>query len=276
MFSKREELVDQIEKKIISNLSILKNNWLNPIKTNTKHFFLDDLLPENVCKEIYKSFPKDPHDFKKLKSFREKKNTIQYIKDLDDIIEDIIYAFQDNKIIKLISEITDIQNLIADPHLYAGGISMMRKGDFLNPHIDNSHDKDKKNYRRLNLLFYVSPDWKDEYGGNFELWDDRVQVPKAILSKFNRLIVMETNRKSWHSVNKVYVEGHRCCVSNYFFSKDSLNDDDYFHVTSFTGRPEEKMKRLISSFDNNLRNLASNFFGRGRGKNSVNIVSKGQ
>ena len=61
----------------------------------------------------------------------------------------------------------------ADPSLYAGGISVMGQDDFLNPHIDNSHDGDQKLYRVVNLLYYVSPDWKEEYGGHLELWDER-------------------------------------------------------------------------------------------------------
>ena len=55
-----------------------------------------------------------------------------------------------------------IDNLEFDETLYAGGISLMKNKDFLNPHLDNSHDKDKKKYRRLNLLYYVTPDWKYE------------------------------------------------------------------------------------------------------------------
>ena len=39
------------------------------------------------------------------------------------------------------------------------GLAMF-EGDFLNPHVDNSHDANREKYRRLNLLFYVSPDWK--------------------------------------------------------------------------------------------------------------------
>ena len=52
--------------------------------------------------------------------------------------------------------------------LYAGGISMMAPGHFLNPHIDNSHDKFRQRYRVLNLLSYVSPDWDQTRGCNLE------------------------------------------------------------------------------------------------------------
>ena len=113
----------------------------------------------------------------------------------------------------------------------------MKKNDFLNPHIDNSHNVDKQKYRRLNLLYYVSPNWDISKGGNFELWDKKVQNPKVIISKFNRLVVMETGPETYHSVNPVLVDEIRYCVSNYYFSKKSFNGKEYNHVTSFTGRP---------------------------------------
>jgi len=65
---------------------------------------------------------------------------------------------------------------------------------------------------------------------------ERISV--ILTSKFNRLVVMETNETSWHSVNKVLVETPRCHGSNYFFRKQSPKVDmNYYHVTSFMGRP---------------------------------------
>jgi len=154
--------------------------------------------------------------------------------------------------------------------LYAGDASMMFGGDFLNPHIDNSHDANREKCRRLNLLFYVSPDWKLENGGNFELWDNKVAFPKTIISKFNRLVVMETNKQSFHSVCPVLTSKPRCCISNYYFQKNSPYGKEYFHVTSFTGRPNEAVKRVFGKIDNLARNIISRNLKIGRGKNKMN------
>jgi len=45
----------------------------------------------------------------------------------------------------------------------------MAKENFLNPHLDTSHDKNREMYRVLNLLYYVTPDWSHEQGGKLEL-----------------------------------------------------------------------------------------------------------
>jgi Rps23 Pro-64 3,4-dihydroxylase Tpa1-like proline 4-hydroxylase len=165
-----------------------------------------------------------------------------------------------------VRQITGIEGLEADPELYAGGISLMGKGDFLNPHIDNSHDARRARYRRLNLLYYISPDWKLPNGGNLELWDERVLRPMVIESRFNRLVVMETNRTSWHSVNPIRVEQDRCCVSNYYFSTRSPESRPYYHVTSFLGRPDQVGLRAWGRVDNLIRQTVAVVSGKSRGK----------
>ena len=105
-----------------------------------------------------------------------------------------------------------------------------------------------------------------EYGGNFELWDKKVEKPLQIPSFFNRLVVMETTASSWHSVSPVLHDISRCCVSNYFFTSESPDKNDYYHVTSFLGRPDEKLKRLYGRLDNILRNTFATVTGISRGR----------
>ena len=199
----------------------IRASWNSPNISSTRYFVIDDLLPQDITMEIFNSLIAHERYFNLRSSFREKKKTLAKLKLLPKVITEITFAFQHDSVIRKMEELTGIENLKGDPQLYAGGLSMMSKGDFLNPHIDNSHDSEKTRYRRLNLLFYVTPDWSLESGGNLELWDDKVEIPVTIASNFNRLAVMETSDKSWHSVNRVLAEIPRCCVSNYFFSKQS-------------------------------------------------------
>ncbi len=266
----KNRLVELLMAKLSKELKVLQEQWNNPIGTSTKHFYLDNLLPDDVALEIYNAFPKDARGFYNRESFREKKKTSANLADYEKILSDITYAIQDKNIIDLIANITGFSCIEPDPKLYAGGLSMMFRGDYLNPHIDNSHDSDRKRYRRLNVLFYVSPDWELAYGGNLELWDDLRLRQKTITSKFNRLVVMETNKKSWHSVSKVLVENPRCCVSNYYFSSKSPEDIDYYHVTSFLGRPHQKIRSTFGWLDNKIRNFIATKFNVSRGKNLIN------
>lgn len=248
----------------------IERQWNHPEGTSTRHFIVDNLLPEEMRKAVYEAFPRNGDGFFNRESFREKKRTSANLDAYDPILADITYAFQSERIVGLIAEIVGLEKIEPDPKLYAGGLSMMFKGDYLNPHIDNSHDANRERYRRLNILYYVSPDWALENGGNFELWNDDQTVPKTLTSLCNRLVVMETNKHSWHSVSPVQVDAPRCCVSNYYFSTVSPDDSEYFHVTSFTGRPDETLKRAVGVLDNGLRNLVSKTLKIGRGKDQVN------
>lgn len=265
---------DEIARMIVGRLDAvapsISQQWSPGSDSHARHFLVDDLLTAKLALAIHQAFPSKAEGFYRRESFRERKKTLTDLSMSSEILGAITYAFQDSQVLRKIADLVGIDTLAPDPSLYAGGLSMMHQGDFLNPHIDNSHDGKRSLYRRLNLLYYVSPDWTELHGGNFELWNPKVTEAKTIVPYFNRLVVMETNRTSWHSVSAVRSEAPRCCVSNYYFSPDSPHDSEYFHVTSFSGRPEEPGLRVLGVVDNQLRNMASRVLRLGRGKNLVN------
>lgn len=213
------------------------------------YFALDDLLPEELSEAIYHAFPRQDEMTLKA-SIREKKYVTSQMNQCNPLLEEIVFAFQDSRVVELVSAITGIRQLEPDAQLYAGGVSLMSQSHFLNPHIDNSHDRKRERYRVLNLLYYVSPAWQTGFGGNLELWPEGpTGKPMVVESKFNRLVVMGTTTRSWHSVNEVRVDKPRCCVSNYYFSKVSPEADDYFHITSFRGRPGQVLRDVLLRVD---------------------------
>jgi len=141
--------------------------------------------------------------------------------------------------------------------------------------LDNSHDKDRQRWRILNLLYYVTPDWDDQNGGHLEVWPDGMKGdPVVLYSRFNRLAIMATHQESWHSVSPVTFDGSRCCVSNYYFSKHPLRPSDAFHVTSFRGRPGQKIKDVLLSTDSSLRMMIRKVFKKGIRENPHHYKKK--
>lgn len=249
----RTYYAEQIFNKLLDYKEDLRQEFSITNRINT--CYLDDILNETDVLEIYHAFP-DKQNLLQLKDLREHKYVGIQLDKYNPILEEIIYAFQDSRVVDLISQITGLDELMPDEYLYAGGVSLMEDGCFLNPHLDNSHDKDISNYRVLNLLYYVSPDWKAEYGGNLELWDQGLKQPcRTIHSKFNRLVIMVTNKNSWHSVSPINYNGRRCCVSNYYFSPVPADQQKYYHVTSFRGRPEQNVRDMVLRGDTYLRNM---------------------
>jgi Rps23 Pro-64 3,4-dihydroxylase Tpa1-like proline 4-hydroxylase len=224
---------------------------------------IDDLLPIDEANKIYAAFP-DKSTMVLKKSLREFKYVAAQMNQYNPLLEEIVYAFQQPEVVDLVTKITGIEDMHPDENLYAGGISLMGKGNFLNPHLDNSHDKDRSLYRVLNLLYYVSPEWDQSFGGNLELWDDGPKAQRReFVSRFNRLVLMATHKGSWHSVNQVQVDSPRCCVSNYYFSPIPIEGREYFHVTSFRGRPEQPVRDLVLTGDIALRQGIRKVFKKG-------------
>ncbi|KAA1288361.1 2OG-Fe(II) oxygenase [Leptospira interrogans] len=249
----------------------LKDKFESSIQeVGVRYCYLDDLLPDSIANRICSVFP-DKVNMRLMSSFRERKYTSKKFDQFDQILKNMTFAIQDAGVIRLIEEITGIVAQSPDPSLYAGGLSLMEKGNFLNPHIDNSHEMTRSMYRTLNLLYYVNKNWSFEKGGNLELWDKKVKRNVTIESQFNRLVIMETNPWSWHSVSPVTANENRMCVSNYYFSKISPIGREYFNVTSFSARPEQCFRRIVSGLDNGIRNMLRLIKPIGIGKKDIYV-----
>jgi Rps23 Pro-64 3,4-dihydroxylase Tpa1-like proline 4-hydroxylase len=246
------EIGRQIADRIAGAEAELRAQWISA--SPVRHFFIDDLLPAASVLEVYRDVPPSASLMRK-KSLSESKWVGVAIDRYNASIGEYLLAFQRPEVIDVVSRITELRSMEADPSLYASGISVMEQGDFLNPHVDNSHDGDQRLYRVLNLLYYVSPDWSLDRGGNLELWTRKLDRPKVIESRFNRLVVMATDDASWHSVQRVVSNEPRICFSNYYFSAVAPGDHEYRNVTSFRGRPEERFKRAVLRAEAALLNI---------------------
>jgi len=263
------ELVRLITGRLEAERERLRHDFEQSVaQVGVRYCALDDLLPDAMAAAIYAAFP-PVERMRLMDSFREKKYTSKNLKEFAPLLTDITFAIQAPQVIALIGAITGIQEQVPDPSLYAGGLSSMTQGHFLGPHIDNSHDAGGKLYRTVNVLYYVTPDWSLECGGNLELWDRGVRQNTTIVSRFNRLVVMETNPWSWHSVSSVVVPRSRCCVSNYYFSHRSPTGQPYRNVTSFSARPENKLGRALAWADGRLRQFVRLIVSSGVGRKDV-------
>ncbi|WP_407557630.1 2OG-Fe(II) oxygenase [Winogradskyella sp. 4-2091] len=262
-----EEIINHICDKIVAQKAEVLATY-NGSKSSIGYFYIDDLLQEDIAKACYKVFP-NKSDMRCLNTIREYKYVSAQMNNHNPLLEKVIYAFQDERVVKLIGGICEIKTLYADNSLYAGGLSLMADQNFLNPHLDNSHDAERERWRVLNLLYYVTPNWELKNGGHLELWPNGPKnKPVVVESKFNRLVVMATHDASWHSVNKVNsLDVARCCISNYYFSPNALKESDKFHVTKYKGRPDETIKNIILDTDAKLRTLVRKVFKKGVRKN---------
>lgn len=107
--------------------------------------------------------------------------------------------------VELISDLTGCDKLYSDPGLHGGGWHTHPDGGKLNPHLDYSLHPKLGLQRKFNLLIYLTPDWTEEAGGHFGIWNiDKNKNPttiyKTILPKFNRAVLFDTTMDSWHGL----------------------------------------------------------------------------
>lgn len=101
--------------------------------------------------------------------------------------------------LQFLSNLTGIQNLISDPQLNGGGVHKILTGGKLALHSDFNTDLRTGYYRRLNILIYLNKDWKDEWGGNLELWNKELTKKEVSITPiFNRMVIFETSDFSFH------------------------------------------------------------------------------
>lgn len=254
----RQELSAHIAGQLRQHKDEISKYWLQ--SGPVRHFYLDDLLPEAWARECFNSLP-DANTLMLRASIKEHKHVGIDVDKYKPQIGDILFAFHDPVVLQIVSEITGVKDLLADDSLYGSGISMMLEGDFLLPHLDNSHDGDGDLYRVLNALYYITPDWPEHNGGNLELWNKEMEERKEVHARFNRLVMMETNTHSIHSVNKVTTPGGvRACISNYYFSEQPVNEPAYVHKTTFFARPEDDIiKKLRLTVEGKAKNMLSKY-----------------
>jgi len=235
------QLAEAIALRLETDAFLLAESWR--ASTPVHHLLVDDLLPAEWALRIAEAFP-HPDRLRRYDSLKERKSIGVDMDAYDPLLKEITFAFQSPRVLRAVEKITGIGVLNPDANLYSSGLSSMGEGDYLNPHIDNAGNPLLNQYRRINALYYVSPDWDASRGGNLELWDAHRANPLRLPPRFNRLILMNTNRTSFHSVNPIQGVGAktRNCVSNYYFSPESPEGYDYFHVTSFRGRPEQPLR----------------------------------
>lgn len=249
----RAQIADLILEPLVRRRDALRAEFNQPRRIRS--CIIDDLLPTEVALDLHRRFPK-PDDMTCNHTLREYKHVSAQMNKHDPLMEEAIFAFQDPRVVAVVEEITTIRPMEADTLLYAGGLSQMGREEFLNPHLDASHDLGQSRYRVLNLLYYVTPGWETSWGGNLELYDGGPgSPPRTIPSLFNRLVLMETNRHSWHGVSPVVYEAQRQCISNYYFSPVAPGGRDYAHITYFRGRPKSGMTDVVLNGDSFLRNV---------------------
>lgn len=163
------------------------------------HFLvIDDFLEKDFAETLLKEYPPADPSWTNI-TYTHQKKKFSLTKDFPSNINEFFVMSASKDFLVLISQITRIDDLLADPELLGGGCHQIVSGGFLDVHIDFNVHSVTRNHRRLNAILYLNKDWKEAYGGFLELWDMQCKARIAnIAPSFNRLVIFETNEISYH------------------------------------------------------------------------------
>lgn len=100
--------------------------------------------------------------------------------------------------LSFLEQLTGIDSLLADPQVESIGLHALQPGKPFK--IQDECARYRKSLdRKLNCLIYLNKDWKEEYGGHLELWNDAMaHCEKRILPTFNRCVIFGTTEFSYY------------------------------------------------------------------------------
>nr|ABW74899.1 hypothetical protein [Sphingomonas sp. ATCC 53159] len=111
----------------------------------------------------------------------------------------MMMQFQSGIFCNFLDRLSGHKHLLPDPNHYGCGLHSTGSGGRLMLHIDASRHPNKKLSQQINCIYYCTPDWQEEWGGDLELWDeDATRCVSSITPKFNRLAIFRVSGKSWH------------------------------------------------------------------------------
>ena len=202
------------------------------------HTIIDNFLHDSVLSDILKEVQslKETHADQAFVDPTSPFNYEKYgfNKSCSHLLQELFKELNSIEFVERVESLTGIRDLIKeDLNLLGAGIHRVKNNGFLHLHTDyNSYVKDNvKLDRRINLILYLNPEWKDEYNGHLCLCDKlEKKCIKKIAPILNRCVIFNTSNKSIHGhpIPLSLPEGvSRQSVAVYYYTKNTNGETDF-------------------------------------------------
>ena len=192
-----------------------------------KNFLKDnlDLLLQSELRTI-----KDWNDFDRNKSHMK-----EYYGE-GKFINKIRQYLHSKECIEWVENETGIDGLIVDTYGTGEGVSLMKKNDMLDAHIDFNWNNRIKMHRAVNLLIYINEDCQ---GGEFFVLDspDKNEI-FCKEPKHNSAILIKHSETVSHGVKPI-IEGQRYAVRQFYYKSEAVCENP--HQSLYWYNPEKQM-----------------------------------
>lgn len=219
------------------------------------HVVIDNFLPKKFAYILSEEYPIHRKENKKWK-YHKHKNVDRYLledtRDFSLNLKLFSSTISSRSFVLFLETLTGNDALIPDPYYMGGGAMITGPGGFLNVHVDFNWHQKLFAWRKCNILFYLTPGWKKEWGGALELWSTNGKQKVAeITPKFNRAVIFNTTSKSFHGqpdpIKSPKDKPRRVFSAFYYGSLKGKNVDKNPHYTIYKNQKSENKPKFFSS-----------------------------
>jgi Rps23 Pro-64 3,4-dihydroxylase Tpa1-like proline 4-hydroxylase len=236
-----------------------KDGFLNTIPF--PYLVIDDFLSAEQAQSVAHAFPHSNKDlWTNYIHVNEKKYGLSKRALIPPALLKIIDDLQSDAYVKILETTTCLTGLVADKQLAGAGLHQMHPGGFLNVHSDFLiHPSNKRLKRSVNLILFLSADWKETYGGELQFWNKQMtECVVRIQPRFNRCVIFLTDEYSYHGCPERLAGpehfSRKSLALYYYTALDKLPGKYY---TDYKARPQDSNKRIAIFFDNKVIALYS-------------------
>ena len=164
------------------------------------HIVIDEFLPPKILDTCLAQFPVGSEGVgEKFDRKQERLKESFHPDTLASTLRGLFYSFNSRPFIRIVENITGIKGLVPDPYFLGAGFHRISQGGHLSMHADFNHHKPMNLERRVNVLIYLNKGWRADYGGQLELWDQKMtRCVQSVVPLFNRCVIFNTTDESMH------------------------------------------------------------------------------
>lgn len=189
------------------------------------HVVLRGLVGDEVLQKVIEELLQTPdRPMRVTESRRMVKHETPQVQSVGRTVGALSGALDSVDFVAFLSQLTGIQDLLADSTHFAAGIHETRPGGFTKVHTDFKRHPHSRLHHRVNVLLYLNPAWLPEYGGSLELWPMNMSaVGRSVLPELGTMVVFETNAHTPHGLPVPVTcpsGGARRSLAAYYYSAD--------------------------------------------------------
>jgi hypothetical protein len=236
----------QINPQHIDSISSISSDFKS--RSPCKFVVLDNFLVAEIADKLYSKFPALSSLKVKRKSLNENKVEDYHFERWDPSFTEVREMIQGKEFLNWMSKLTGIPELVTPNNSLGSGIHQGGNGSFVDVHIDVNFDPKSEMWRRINLLIYLNKNWKEEYGGNLEIWNpDMSKCEHSISPLFNRAIIFLTDENSPHGYKSINIPEGESRKSFYAYYYTEIGEGFKYSDSRFIPRPNDSIYKSIAT-----------------------------